>query len=650
MRDISHVTCRLPSPIQSMIRCSGWRRTIADSRFGDSLYSAQFIRFHSDGSTAMLDHILHTVVQVTSVSGGRQVASSACPDGGIVGACVTAAGRMGYSGFFIGLRRGGRNSSSMIAFRIVTIRRTRSTVIHINGTAFFTLPSLHRHTGHGQLLLTLHHFAAILYYARCVVIRRRVAMVVVLLLLVMIQRMLPPLPPTITALPDTAKSYSMSSWKRGALGAARRALPAVGQVVVDDAVRLLRSALGTVRVRDLVAHRALHQRGRALLLLCLQLGLSWCRDRCLPPTVEIAVDALCRNREHRLQALAHHARLLRPPRSAKLHHIETETTLPAIGPLAGFTVFASCPAPTRSIATTTTTIPLVTVHSGTTTTTITTATRVLFIRMQHRHTGHRQLRYILTVPLDQRPYVLDQRDRILDQLRYVFLLRRQIVQIHHNVLQPEQLVVRQVDVRLTDELVLPARLTLQVRVAEQRVHVLRQHVPEHLGEERVAKLLRHLRVVLDLRDLQLLHDAERVQEVAAEHERIRRRVHRVYPAGRDEERVAGGQVHPRTLLDRVAKEHVRLLAGQHPLLVQLQVLLRRRYQPEHLAAAQDVIPDGRAAEVDVKFFTDIRQYFCTFGYIMSFSRLVDSTCDSFSCFGHTTSTQSIWRTIAGLCT
>lgn len=51
-----------------------------------------------------------------------------------------------------------------------------------------------------------------------------------------------------------------------------------------------------------------------------------------------------------------------------------------------------------------------------------------------------------------------------------------------------------------------------------------------------------------------------------------------------------------------------------------------------------------------QFFTDIKQYFFTLGYIMSSSEFVPSTCASFKHFGHTTSTQSMLRTIFGLCT
>uniref|UniRef100_A0A182U8X4 Uncharacterized protein n=1 Tax=Anopheles melas TaxID=34690 RepID=A0A182U8X4_9DIPT len=296
-----------------------------------------------------------------------------------------------------------------------------------------------------------------------------------------------------TALPDTAKSYSISSWKRGALGAEtfapaiipspvlfiepspplpappcplppirpnsalwaedasllhdmrpRRTLPAVRQIVIDDTLRLRGSTLCAVGVRNLVTHRALHQRGRALLHLGLQFRLRRRHYRRLAPSVQIAVNALRRHWQHRLQTLAHHARLLRPPRPAKLHHIEAETTLPAIGPLTGFAVFASCPAPARSVTTTVPFLPTVPTVAG----------AVFFI-----------------------------------------------VQVHHDILQPEQLVVRQMHVRLTDQLVLPARFALQMRMAEQRVHVLRQHVPEHLGEEGIAKLLRHLRIILDLRNL-----------------------------------------------------------------------------------------------------------------------------------------------------
>uniref|UniRef100_A0A2M4D337 Putative secreted protein n=1 Tax=Anopheles darlingi TaxID=43151 RepID=A0A2M4D337_ANODA len=158
--------------------------------------------------------------------------------------------------------------------------------------------------------------------------------------------------------------------------AARRTLPAVRKIVVLDTLYLGRYSLGTVRMRDFVANRTLHQRRRAILQLGLQLRLSRCSDRCLPPTVQLTVDTLCRHGQHRLQTLAHHARLLRPARSPELDHIETEAALTAIGPLAGFTGLTSCPTPPRSIiastsspaVTNTPTVPFLTTHTATTNT------------------------------------------------------------------------------------------------------------------------------------------------------------------------------------------------------------------------------------------------------------------------------------------
>ena len=56
-----------------------------------------------------------------------------------------------------------------------------------------------------------------------------------------------------------------------------------------------------------------------------------------------------------------------------------------------------------------------------------------------------------------------------------------------------------------------------------------EHVPEELCEEGEPELGGDVCDVLDVGDLQLLLDGERVQEVAAEDDRVGRGVHRVDP-------------------------------------------------------------------------------------------------------------------------
>ncbi len=79
---------------------------------------------------------------------------------------------------------------------------------------------------------------------------------------------------------------------------------------------------------------------------------------------------------------------------------------------------------------------------------------------------------------------------------------------------------------------------VEVRPAQQVVDVLVHGEPLQLGEEGEAKLVRHLGHLLDLRHADLLLDGVRVEEVAAEDQRVLRGVDGVDPAGGDEERVA----------------------------------------------------------------------------------------------------------------
>ena len=54
------------------------------------------------------------------------------------------------------------------------------------------------------------------------------------------------------------------------------------------------------------------------------------------------------------------------------------------------------------------------------------------------------------------------------------------------------------------------------------------------------------------------------------------------PTCRYEERIPRLELDPAAPLHRVAEEDVTLLPGEHPVLVELHVLVRRRDQPEDL--------------------------------------------------------------------
>ncbi len=116
------------------------------------------------------------------------------------------------------------------------------------------------------------------------------------------------------------------------------------------------------------------------------------------------------------------------------------------------------------------------------------------------------------------------------------------------------------------------RLLLQTEMwtPEQGVDILIQRIPLHLREKRKAELVRHLRVLFDLRDAQLFLYRKGVEEIAAEDERVLRGVDSVDPAWGDEEGVAGLDDNAAALLHFVAKEDVRLAAGQRPLFIFLK--------------------------------------------------------------------------------
>lgn len=100
--------------------------------------------------------------------------------------------------------------------------------------------------------------------------------------------------------------------------------------------------------------------------------------------------------------------------------------------------------------------------------------------------------------------------------------------------------------------------------------------------------------------LYLHWNVETVQEVAAKHQGVHQRQHSVYPARGDHHRLALFKNIFITHVGLIPEKGVTLRRAAHPLLVQLQVRRRRLDEIELFLAAQHVVPDGCAAEVDVK--------------------------------------------------
>lgn len=77
--------------------------------------------------------------------------------------------------------------------------------------------------------------------------------------------------------------------------------------------------------------------------------------------------------------------------------------------------------------------------------------------------------------------------------------------------------------RLIVYFVFTSIFALQMRSAQQGEYIFGQYVPQHLGEEGIAEFLRHFGGIFDLGDFQLFKNAEGVQEIAAEHQRLQQR-------------------------------------------------------------------------------------------------------------------------------
>lgn len=103
-------------------------------------------------------------------------------------------------------------------------------------------------------------------------------------------------------------------------------------------------------------------------------------------------------------------------------------------------------------------------------------------------------------------------------------------------------------------------IALEVILVHKAVDIAGQHIPKHFGIERVSEFSGHFGHVLDLSHSQLFLDAERMQKITAEDQRVFRCEDRVYPTGRYEEGIAGLEVDAGALFNLVAEEYVRLLA------------------------------------------------------------------------------------------
>lgn len=73
-----------------------------------------------------------------------------------------------------------------------------------------------------------------------------------------------------------------------------------------------------------------------------------------------------------------------------------------------------------------------------------------------------------------------------------------------------------------------------------------------------------------------------MKKIATKDKRIGRRINSMDPARGNEESVASLQINTATLLDQIAEKYIALFSGQSPLFIQLQISLRRGYQPENL--------------------------------------------------------------------
>mmetsp|Transcript_14447 Transcript_14447/g.47433 ORF Transcript_14447/g.47433 Transcript_14447/m.47433 type:complete len:324 (+) Transcript_14447:2057-3028(+) len=124
-------------------------------------------------------------------------------------------------------------------------------------------------------------------------------------------------------------------------------------------------------------------------------------------------------------------------------------------------------------------------------------------------------------------------------------------------------------------------------------------VPHQGLVEREAVPRRDPQLVLDPPNLELHADVCGVQKVAANHHRILRRVHRVRPPPRDEERVPRAHfvaMQPRRLL---SEKGARLHLAPGPLCKGDKVGPRGRREQKDFPPARDVVPDGAPAKVKV---------------------------------------------------
>ena len=114
------------------------------------------------------------------------------------------------------------------------------------------------------------------------------------------------------------------------------------------------------------------------------------------------------------------------------------------------------------------------------------------------------------------------------------------------------------------------------------------------------KLLGHFSSLLDAAHSQLHGYIEAVKKVSPEHDRISTRVDAMNPSRGHEQRPAGLDHDSLTLAHHIRQEDVGLLARQDPSLVDAQVFIGGRYEPENLLARKHMIPNRGTSHVHVK--------------------------------------------------
>ena len=116
-----------------------------------------------------------------------------------------------------------------------------------------------------------------------------------------------------------------------------------------------------------------------------------------------------------------------------------------------------------------------------------------------------------------------------------------------------------------------------------------------------------------------------MQKIAPKHEWVAHSINSMYPAGWKHKRPALFKADALTIVANVRQECARLIAGQDPFFVGLQVLFSGRYEPEDLLALEHVVPDRGAAHVNMKISKTLGHWhqniFLHFGVLHFFNKI-----------------------------